>query len=134
MIAVDTSALMAIVLAESEADACIAVLEADSEVMISAAALAELLIVAGRRNVEREALALVAGLGLDVVAVTEATARRVAQAYASWGKGTHPAGLNLIDCFSYDVAKTHECPLLFVGNDFSRTDLRSVLQGGADHC
>ncbi len=134
MIAVDTSALMAIVLAEPEADACIAVLEAESEVMISAAALAELLVVAGRRNVEREVLALVDGLGLDVVAVTEATARRVAQAYASWGKGLHPAGLNLVDCFSYDVAKTSECPLLFVGNDFSRTDLRNALRGGADHC
>jgi ribonuclease VapC len=39
----------------------------------------------------------------------------------------HPASLNLGDCFSYEVAKQHACPLLFVGNDFSKTDLVSAL-------
>jgi ribonuclease VapC len=126
VIAVDTSALMAIVLAEPDADACIATLEAESEVIISAATLAELLIVADRRNVGPEAISLIDGLGLDVIAVTEAVARRVAQVYGRWGRGVHPAGLNFVDCFSCDVAKTNRCPLLFVGNDFARTDLRSA--------
>jgi ribonuclease VapC len=127
VIAVDTSALMAIVLAEPDADRCIAALASDSSVLISAGTLAEALIVAGRRNVGPELAGLVDGLGMQVVTVTSAAARRVAAAYASWGKGVHPAGLNLGDCFAYEVAKEHACALLFVGNDFSQTDLDAVL-------
>ena len=59
--------------------------------------------------------------------MTKAAGRRVAAAYARWGKGVHPAGLNSGDCFSYEVAKHHLCPLLFIGNDFSKTDLVGVL-------
>jgi ribonuclease VapC len=43
--------------------------------------------------------------------------------YSRWGKGVHPAGLNFGDCFAYDVAKQNDCPLLFVGDDFAKTDL-----------
>ena len=55
--------------------------------------------------------------------MTAAAARGVAQAYARWGKGVHPAGLNFGDCFAYAVAKDNDCNLLYVGDDFSRTDL-----------
>jgi ribonuclease VapC len=127
MIAVDTSALMAIVLAESEADACMRALETEPEVLISAGTVAEALIVAARRNVAEEMVKLIDGLGFDVVTVTSASARRVAAAYERWGKGVHPAGLNFGDCFSYEVAREHACRLLFIGNDFARTDLESVL-------
>lgn len=127
MIAIDTSALMAIVLGEIEADGCMAVLETETEVVISAGTVAEALIVAARRNVAREMTELIDGLGFDVVAVTPASARRIADAYGRWGKGVHVAGLNFGDCFSYEVAKTHACRLLFVGKDFSKTDLDSVL-------
>jgi ribonuclease VapC len=127
VIAVDTSALMAIVLAEPGADDCIAAIEAEDEIVISAGTLAEALIVAARRNVVTEMTALIDELGFDVVAVTEASARRVAEAYARWGKGIHPASLNYGDCFSYEVARANRCPLLFVGNDFSQTDLRGAL-------
>ena len=123
MIAVDTSALMASVLVESEADRCAGVLEAEVEVLISAGTLAEAMIVAGRRNVSREVSALVEGLQFIVVAVSAATARRIAEAYEQWGKGVHPAGLNFGDCFAYALAKEHACPLLYVGDDFARTDL-----------
>jgi ribonuclease VapC len=127
VIAVDTSALMAIVLAEPEADDCIAAIEAEDAIVISAGTLAEVLIVAARRNFGIEMKTLIDDLGFNVVAVTEATARRVAEAYSRWGKGVHPASLNYGDCFSYEVAKASGCPLLFVGNDFSRTDLLSAL-------
>jgi ribonuclease VapC len=127
VIAVDTSALMAIVLSEPEADRCMAALEAESEVVMSAGTLAEAMIVADRRNVAQAMRGLIDGLGIDVVAVTPAASRRIALAYARWGKGQHPAALNFGDCFAYDVAKENACPLLFVGNDFSRTDLTSVL-------
>lgn len=127
MIAVDTSALMAIILNESEADACAAALEAEDRLLISAGTVAEALIVAGRRNVGEEVAQLIDGLGFDIVSVTPASARRIAEAYEKWGKGVHPAALNFGDCFAYEVAKEHGCPLLYVGEDFSRTDIEAAL-------
>lgn len=123
MIAVDTSALMAIVLDEPEAEACIAALEAEDTIVISAGTVAEALIVAARRNVETEMTAIIDGLGLEVIPVSPAAARRIAQAYARWGKGVHAAALNFGDCFAYEVAKEHDCRLLYVGDDFSKTDI-----------
>ena len=127
MIAVDTSALMAVVLNESDADACIAALETESDLLISAGTVAEALIVAGRRNVAEEMALLVDKLGFEIVSLTPAAARRVADAYEKWGKGVHPAALNFGDCFAYEVAKEHACRLLYIGDDFSKTDIESVL-------
>jgi len=127
MITVDTSALMAVALDEVEAGACIAALETNDELLISAGTIAEALIVATRRNVGEEMTRLIDGLGFNTVAVTPAAARRIALAYQRWGKGSHAAGLNFGDCFAYDVAKEHDCPLLFIGEDFTRTDLKRAL-------
>lgn len=129
MIAVDTSALMAILQNEAEADACAAILEGTPVVLISAGTLAEALIVASRRNLGDEMAQLVAGLGFTVESVSHAAARRVADAYGRWGKGVHPAGLNFGDCFAYEIAINFACPLLFVGDDFRRTDVVSALAG-----
>lgn len=126
MIAVDTSALMAILLDESEAAACIAALEAEDELLISAGTVAEALIVAARRNVAEEMERLIDGLGFEIVGVTPASARRIAQVYQIWGKGAHPAALNFGDCFAYEVAKEHGCRLLYVGEDFAKTDIESA--------
>lgn len=123
MIAIDTSAIMAILLNEQEADTCVELIEAEDEIVISSGTLAETLIVAGRRNLAREASLLLDGLGLEVVSVTSASAKRIAHSYAQWGKGVHRAGLNFGDCFAYEVAKDRGCPLLFVGDDFSLTDI-----------
>lgn len=129
MIAIDTSAIIAILLNEPLADACIAAIEADGDLVMSAGTLAETLIVAGRRNIGDEARQLIEGLGVNVVPVTPAAARRIADAYAYavWGKGIHPGGLNFGDCFAYEVARENGCSLLFVGEDFSQTDIESVL-------
>jgi ribonuclease VapC len=127
MIAVDMSALMAIVTGEAEADACIAVLEAEDVVYISAGTFAEALIVAARRGVGAEMSKLVVDFGFDVVPVTQATARRIAMAYDRWGKGVDPAGLNFGDCFAYEVAQQNPCKLLYVGNDFGKTDIAGAL-------
>lgn len=127
MIAIDTSALMAIILDEPEAEACIGALEGEEELLISAGTVAEALIVSSRRNVGEEVEKLIDGLGFEIVAVTPASARRIAQAYEKWGKGVNPAALNFGDCFAYEVAKEHGCRLLYVGDDFSKTDIESVL-------
>ena len=128
MIAVDTSALMAIVLGEAEADACIAALEIEDDILISAATIAEALIVAAHRNVGDEMAKLIDGLGFNAVAVTPAAARRVALAYARCGKGVHAAGLNFGDCFAYELAREHDCPLLYVGGDFAKTDVKTDIK------
>ena len=127
MIAVDTSALMAIVLDEPSAAACIAALEAEDEVLISAGTMAEALIVSARRNVGEEVARLIDGLGFTVVTVTPASARRIAEAYRRWGKGRSAAALNFGDCFAYALAKERACPLLYVGDDFAKTDVAGVL-------
>lgn len=123
---VDTSAVMAILLDEPQAQTCMAALVAADRLLISAGTVAETLIVAGRRNVGAEAEKLINGLGFEIIAVSLASALGVAQAYRQWGKAIHPAGLNFGDCFAYDLARTNGCPLLFVGNDFSQTDIEAV--------
>ena len=127
MIAVDTSALMAIALKEPEADACKAALAAEDEILISAGTVAEALIVSARRNVDTEVGRIIDQLGFEIVTVTPASARRIAEAYQRWGRGQHPAALNFGDCFAYEVAKEHACQLLYVGDDFVKTDIEGVL-------
>lgn len=127
MIAVDTSALMAILLDEPEADACMAAIAAADKLLISAGTMAESLIVADRRNLRGEMAELIDGLGFEVVPVVAVTAHRVAATYGRWGKGIHPAALNFGDCFAFDAAEERNCPLLYVGNDFTRTSIRSAL-------
>ena len=55
------------------------------------------------------------------------TGRIALEAFDRYGKGRHPARLNFGDCFAYEVAKEHDCPLLYVGEDFSRTDIRGAV-------
>jgi len=127
MMVVDTSALFAILLDEPEAEACDAALRADRNALMSAGTLAEALIVSLRHNVREEVLETVERMAFDVVAVTREHAAGVGLAYARWGRGMHPAGLNFGDCFAYALAKQRSCPLLYIGDDFSKTDIESVL-------
>lgn len=127
MIAVDTSALMAILLDEPEADDCMVAIEEADKLLISAGTMAEALIVAGHRNLGEEMAELIDGLDFEIEPVTLPSARRIAVTYGRWGKGIHPAALNFGDCFAYDVATNRNCGLLFVGNDFSKTDIRPAL-------
>jgi ribonuclease VapC len=120
---VDTSALMAICLNEPAAADCVAMIALADPLIISAASVAEALIVGRRRGVGAEMARLLDGLGFEVAPVTLADARRTANAYDRWGKGVHPAGLNFVDCFAYALAKSRNRPLLFIGDDFTRTDV-----------
>ena len=127
MIAVDTSALMAILLDEPEAEDCADALASNHPVLISAATVAEALIVAQGRNARAEMETLLDGLGLEIVPLDAAAARRAADTYARWGRGFHTAALNFGDCFAYALANSAQCPLLFVGGDFARTDVQSAV-------
>jgi ribonuclease VapC len=127
VIVVDTSALMALLLDEPGADDIADVLATDADVSISAVTLAEARIVAARRDLAKEMDDLSEGLGFDVEPATGDTAKRVAEAYAVWGKGIHPAALNFGDCFSYVTAMSRNVPLLYVGDDFARTDVQGAM-------
>lgn len=69
---------------------------------------------------------LISGLGLVLEPVTVAQAQLAREAYDRFGKGRHPARLNLGDCFSYALAKATGEPLLFKGDDFALTDVAAV--------
>jgi ribonuclease VapC len=127
MMVVDTSALMAIVLSEARGADCVAALKTEEDVLISAGTVAEALVVASGRKVTAQMQRLIDELGLDVVPVTRATAQRVADAYARFGKGNHRASLNVGDCFAYELAKERACRLLYVGRDFAKTGIESAL-------
>ena len=127
MIAVDTSALLAIALAEAAGPACLEALRRKTQLLISAGTIVEALIVAHQRNVSDKVVALIDGLQFEIVTVTNASARRAATAYRRWGKGQHPAALNYGDCFAYETATHHSCKLLYIGGDFAKTDVQSVL-------
>jgi ribonuclease VapC len=128
VIAVDTSALMAILLNEPLGDDCEAALNAESHLLISAGTLTEALIVANGRNVGDEMQALIEKAGIEVVPATNVSARRAADAHAKWGRGAKTAGLNFGDCFAYDLARSNDCSLLYVGRDFAKTDVKSALK------
>lgn len=127
MICVDSSALIAIASGEPAGLACAEVIESGDELLISAGTLAEVLIVAARRDLTDILAEVIRAAELIVLEVDEAAAGRVADAYARWGKGFHPASLNYGDCFAYEVAQRYDCPLLFVGQDFSQTDIKSAV-------
>jgi len=126
VIAADTSALIAVVLGEPDAERFLAALEADA-VTISSASLAEGMIVVEARqgpDASRDLDLLVAGVVDRITPVDEAHARAALGAWRRFGKGRHPAGLNFGDCFAYATASLADLALLFKGEDFSQTDLR----------
>ena len=127
MIVVDTSALMALLLGEADADRIADVLERSETIIMSAGTLAEALIVAARHGFDPEMRALLDGLGVEVDVVTAARAFSAAGAYATFGKGNHPAALNFGDCFAYAAAQALQAPLLYVGDDFAQTDVEGAL-------
>lgn len=122
MIVLDTSAILAIVLREPAAGAVAARLAEADGVVVSAGTLAEILVVADRRGVRDLVADALDRIGVEVVPVGAAEAAAVADAYARWGRGVHPAGLNFGDCFAYALAAARQAPLLYVGEDFAATD------------
>ncbi|MGQ0565784.1 MAG: type II toxin-antitoxin system VapC family toxin [Gemmobacter sp.] len=130
MIVVDTSAIVAMLQAEATEPALRRALREASAACMCAGSLTECMIVAGKRGLHRLALRLIRETPIEIVPLDEARARFAGEVYLGWGKGNHPANLNFGDCFAYALAKTRDLPLLYVGDDFAQTDVRSAVVPG----
>ncbi|PVZ11034.1 type II toxin-antitoxin system VapC family toxin [Actinomycetospora cinnamomea] len=127
---VDTSAVVAVVLGEPDAERYAEALTRPGLRLLSAVNLVEAGIVVEARqgpDAARDLTLLLETTTVTVEPVDDAQARLAVDAWRRFGKGRHPAGLNLGDCFAYALAKAYGDPLLFTGNDFSQTDVASVL-------
>ena len=130
MIVLDSSALIAVLRREPEADSFLSIIAEEELCLLSAVSLLETSLVLASRTGDarswRDLDALIARAGMQVVPQDMELAETARAAFLHYGKGRHPAGLNLGDCASYALAKHRDLPLLFKGTDFSRTDLRSA--------
>jgi ribonuclease VapC len=129
VIVVDTSSLVAVVLGEADAEGHLAAMTGVA-VAVSAVSIVESAILVEARqgpDAARDLELLVDGVVHEVVAVDADHARAAHLAWRRFGKGRHPAALNLGDCFSYAAAVVRDAPLLFKGDDFTQTDLRRVI-------
>ena len=129
MIVVDTSALVAVATKEPDhAPIMQALLSSDRTVLSAFNYVESGVVLIGRGHLEDRAELDVwlAQLGVAVHAEPEEPAR-VLEAYLTYGKGHHPARLNLADCFAYALAKQLNAPLLYKGDDFCLTDVRSAV-------
>ena len=127
---VDTSALIAIALAEASANALSERLLAADARFIGAPSVLEAEIVLAQRAPNAPVSAIVdllKVLAIEEVALTPLMREHAYAAWLAFGKGRHAAALNYGDCMSYGVASVLELPLLFVGNDFSRTVIHAAL-------
>ena len=125
----DTSALLALLLDEAEAEEFRAAVEEDTTRLVSAATLLETALVIEARKGEpggRELDSLIQKAEIVVVAVDAEHVSEARRAFRRFGKGRHAAGLNFGDVFAYALARTSSEPLLFKGDDFAKTDIGRV--------
>jgi ribonuclease VapC len=126
VIAVDTSALLAILFQESGAEQAAKALADSSNPCLSAANFLEAAIVVEARKGAEGALefdSFIESAGVEIVPVTEDVVRAARSAWRRYGKGRHPAALNYGDCFAYGLAAVRSLPLLAIGEDFLKTDI-----------
>jgi len=128
---VDTSAVAAIVLGEPEREPFYRAMADAPSRRISAASVVELIEVYARKlrleDPRAQLLADLTRMGLSIVPVTAEQAHVAVEARLQYGKGRHRAALNFGDSFVYALAKVTDEPLLFKGDDFAHTDVRTAL-------
>jgi len=127
---IDTSALIAILFGEPEALSFTRAVADESRKLISAFNALETGIVVEARKGEaggRELDLLLHRAQIEIVAMTADQAELARTAWRKYGRGNHPAGLNIGDCCAYALAKYSGESLLFKGNNFSQTDIRSAV-------
>ena len=129
MIAVDTSALVAVLLKESDAGTFATSLRRANGIAMSAMSWLEICIVIQSRLGNEgllSAVDMINDLAIDIVPFDRAQADLALDAFRRFGKGVHPARLNFGDCASYALAKSRNIPLLFKGDDFAHTDVLNL--------
>jgi ribonuclease VapC len=127
----DSSAIVAILLREPEWDQFVEALENDPVRLISSVSALETAMVLESRKRDpggREFDLFLYRAKISVVPLTEEQYELARQAWRKYGKGNHPAGLNLADCCAYALAKSSGEPLLFKGRDFALTDAEPALK------
>jgi ribonuclease VapC len=128
---VDSSALIAILTGEPDAEELNDVLSGASRPTLSVANYLEAAIVLDRHRSPGPGEKLdryLAVAAIELAEVTESQVRIARAAYRNFGKGSgHPAGLNFGDCFAYALAVERDEPLLYTGDDFKHTDARSAI-------
>lgn len=125
----DTSAVLALLLGEADAARYARAIAADARRLMSAFSVLEAGIVVVARKGEpggRELDLLLHHAHVEVVALTPEQAEIARSAWLAFGKGRHPAALNVGDCCAYALARYSGEPLLFKGDDFARTDVATV--------
>ncbi len=127
MIVLDTSAVFAVVNREAESEAVQRCLKVSDGVLMSAGTLVECMIAAHARRIAPFVRDVLDAAVVSIISVDEAFALEAVLAHRTWGRGNHRASLNFGDCFAYALAKQRDLPLLYVGQDFARTDVRSAL-------
>lgn len=131
-IVVDSSALLAMLFLEDDAGQIAAKIADSDEIFISAVSYAETGIVLDNRQYPSKKSydldELIDTFDGEIIAMDKEQAQKARLAYQKFGKGKHPAKLNMGDCFSYALAKQMNVPLLYKGDDFSKTDITSALQ------
>lgn len=123
---IDTSALVAMMTGEPSADRLVAAVESETERLVSAATVVEAaLVLIGRYGDVGDAQLdrFLRSIGAEVVPVGEEQVTLARDAALRFGKGRHPAALNYGDCFSYALSVARHSPLLFIGDDFSKSDV-----------
>lgn len=125
MIAVDSSALVAVVLGEPDAESFLAKLQSTYTVLSAANLVEAAIVVEARQGLDaaRDLELLVEGVVDEIVPVDPSHAAAAVEAWRRYGRARHPAGLNFGDCFAYGLARLRGLPLLFKGDDFSSTDV-----------
>ena len=126
MIVVDSSVVVAILRDELEKDEWVDVLDGAARAFMSVVSYVETRMVMSGRRLDADP-DLVGGtlesLGISLVPVTPDQGEVAVSAFMRFGKGRHPAALNIGDCFTYALAKSRNLPLLFKGDDFTKTDI-----------
>ena len=125
MMVADTSALMAVLMDESEGPSLHRAMVRDGTVLVSTATAVELMIVALGKDdtVYQSAVQLLGKSFIRLTPLDETQMRAAVRACQRFGKGRHPASLNFGDTFAYALATTRRLPLLFKGEDFVQTDI-----------
>jgi ribonuclease VapC len=126
---IDASAMVAILLRESDGETLASRIEAAKAPFTSPLAVYETIVALMREKrlsaaaSEAAVRSFLSAASIRVVMISDSMATAAVAAFDRFGKGRHPAGLNLGDCFAYACAKAYRAPLLYKGEDFGKTDI-----------